>query len=72
MIGHIAAPAGPIDRNFLRREDVGRIAAASQGVNMRMLDEKQNVRERLSLLDLDEPFLECQRGQVIQLAQVFE
>ena len=43
VIGHIAAAAGAMDRDFLRREHIRFLAAATEGVNMRMFDEEQNV-----------------------------
>ena len=70
MISHIAAAARAVDRNFLRREYVRFLAAATDSVDMGVLDEKKGISNGLALLGRDQLFLNRQRRKVIHRTQV--
>jgi hypothetical protein len=65
VIGHIAAAAGPNDRNVIRRKHVRFVAAPAQRVDMRMLDKQENIRRRVLLLGNNELLLQGQCSEII-------
>ena len=72
MIGRISAAAGAVDRNISRAEQAGFFSASSDGEDVRMLDQQNNVRQSLSLLHLHQVFLERERGAVFHPPQIFK
>jgi hypothetical protein len=70
VIGHVAAAAGADDRNILWRENVRFLAAPAEGVNIRVLDEEQEVIGGFVLLECDELFLQPARSEIIQSAEI--
>jgi len=66
MIRYIAAAAGPDDRNIFGRKHVGFVAAATESVDMAMLDEKEDIGRGLLLLARNDLFLQGQCGEIIR------